>query len=150
MAYVKGWRRSLAFIPRCLGLDLDELTDDFQGLDRGRFAFLRRLLRCPSQVLCFMSLSPSGLPASLHLIHASVNNFETTKDVIFASRGFISVVNSHVFLAMKSFSHNSHSVYSPSLTVCAVRLRSNHGPLRATCSQCHELSQATRDSEEKW
>ena len=82
-------------------------------LDRGRFAFLRRLLRCPSQVLCFMSLSPSGLPASLRLIHASVNNFETTKDVIFASRGFISVVNSHVFLAMKSFSHNSHSVTVP-------------------------------------
>lgn len=36
VAYVKGWRRSLACLiscegVRCLGLDLDELTDDFKA-----------------------------------------------------------------------------------------------------------------------
>ena len=78
-------------------------------LDRGRFVFLHRFLRCPSQVLCFMSLSPSGLTASNP---CQREQFRDNKGCHLCFQRIISVVNSHVFLAM-NLSHNSHSVTVP-------------------------------------
>lgn len=62
-------------------------------------------------VQCFFVSFLCHLQASLRLIHASVNNFETTKDAIFASRGLIMNSILMFFFRCKLFSLQSNSVF---------------------------------------
>lgn len=78
VAFVKGWRRSLAALICCeairsLGIDFAELTDVFKvGFD---------------QLVYFKSLPNAAWQASLRVVYATVGRHTTIKEAVWANRG---------------------------------------------------------------
>ena len=95
VAFVKGWRRSLAALICCeairsLGIDFAELTDVFKvGLDH---------------LVYFKSLPDAAWQASIRVVYATVGRHSTIKEAVWANRG--------VFPAPFFLVQNSVSVFA--------------------------------------
>lgn len=89
VAFVKGWRRSLALLIslegiRQLGIPTDELTSVFKA---GWSSFLGLSPWHEHANFIWPSVLPGCGQASLKVVHGTVGKFSTTKDAVHAARG---------------------------------------------------------------
>ena len=144
IAFVKGWRRSLACLICCegvksLGIELDELTSDFKAAAcvehigfHGWF-YLLVLAHTFAKMWFYLCLFIQPLQASLAVVHGAVSKHSTCKEAVWASRGafmwFCSVLPELLLL---------HG-------------RNNASILREEVAECNELSTPSGGAgKERW